>query len=297
MIDLHIHTNFSDGTDTFIEVLKKAESLGLDYIAITDHETCGVYNELDKIDIKQYFTGKIIRGVELKTELLDIPIEFLGYGVSPKIINEEVRKMYLSPDERNLKEGEALYEICKELGMKLDDDIMDKFDKEKYPYFSTYIHECITKYPENKKFFISDEAWNDAMSAFYRLELSNPESNFCIKGAVTFPTPEELIALIRKAGGLVFVPHIFNYKDNWKKIFDYINENFDIDGYECYYSKFTQEQTEFMLDYCKKNNLYISGGSDYHGKNKPKIELGIGMGDLKIPTEIINDWVNKVTKE
>lgn len=60
MIDLHIHTNNSDGTDTVEELLKKAENLKLEYIAITDHDTCSGYNELKKLDISKLFSGKII---------------------------------------------------------------------------------------------------------------------------------------------------------------------------------------------------------------------------------------------
>lgn len=45
------------------------------------------------------------------------------------------------------------------------------------------------------------------------------------------------------------------------------------------------------MEYARRNNLYISGGSDYHGVLKPDIELGIGKGSLEIPKEIINEWL------
>lgn len=60
MIDLHVHTNNSDGTDTVEELLKKAEELKLKYISITDHDTCAGYNELKKLDVSKIFSGKII---------------------------------------------------------------------------------------------------------------------------------------------------------------------------------------------------------------------------------------------
>ena len=60
MIDLHIHTNNSDGTDSVEELLKKAEELKLEYISITDHDTCESFNELKKLDINKIFSGKII---------------------------------------------------------------------------------------------------------------------------------------------------------------------------------------------------------------------------------------------
>lgn len=60
MIDLHIHTDNSDGTDTVEELLKKAQNLKLEYISITDHDTCKAYEKLKEIDISKIFYGKII---------------------------------------------------------------------------------------------------------------------------------------------------------------------------------------------------------------------------------------------
>ena len=57
MIDLHIHTTYSDGADNLIEVLKKAEALKLEVISITDHDNCKAYRELNKINVKQYYSG------------------------------------------------------------------------------------------------------------------------------------------------------------------------------------------------------------------------------------------------
>ena len=54
MIDLHMHTLYSDGTDNVIDILKKAQKHELSVISITDHKTCGAYNELKTIDIKKY---------------------------------------------------------------------------------------------------------------------------------------------------------------------------------------------------------------------------------------------------
>ena len=65
MIDLHMHSTNSDGTDSIIDLLKKAEEKGLDYIAITDHDNCNGYEELEKINVKQYFHGKVIPGIEI----------------------------------------------------------------------------------------------------------------------------------------------------------------------------------------------------------------------------------------
>ncbi len=69
MIDLHIHTTYSDGSDSPIEILKQAEKLKLKYISITDHDNCNAYKELQKIDVKKYYSGIIVPGIEIKVRI------------------------------------------------------------------------------------------------------------------------------------------------------------------------------------------------------------------------------------
>ena len=81
MIDLHIHTTYSDGADSLIEVLKKAEQNKLEYISITDHDNCNGYMEMKKIDVKEYYTGKIIPGIEIKLEAKITGITFAEFSL------------------------------------------------------------------------------------------------------------------------------------------------------------------------------------------------------------------------
>ena len=69
MIDLHTHTIHSDGTETAVEMLENAEKLGLKALSITDHISCGAYEELENVDIKKHYTGKLITGCELFTTI------------------------------------------------------------------------------------------------------------------------------------------------------------------------------------------------------------------------------------
>lgn len=92
--------------------------------------------------------------------------------------------------------------------------------------------------------------------------------------------------------GKVFLPHIFEYKNNSKKILEFILDNYYIDGIECFYTTFSKEQSNFLQQICKERNLLISGGSDYHGNFKPNVDLGIGFGNLSVPESILNNWNN-----
>ncbi len=294
MIDLHMHTKYSDGDSTLIELLKIAEKKKLEYISITDHNTCQAYQELDTIDYKQYYTGKIISGIELNTSINGINIELLGYGVDTMQLQEKLKEVYPTKEKRNKIEKEQLIEKCKQLGITLEDANMQYFDVGIHKYFSTYLLEQIRKNPENKKYFLNDDTWNDAM-VFYRKEMCNKESKFYIDSTKLYPTMQETIELIRSVGGLVFVPHIYIYEENSESIFQEITNNYKVDGFECYYSKFTDEESKTLLKYCKENNYYISGGSDFHGIVKPDIEMGTGRGNLNIQKEIILPWINKIS--
>lgn len=286
MIDLHVHTNCSDGTDDVIDVLKKAEQQKIEVLSITDHETCEAYNKLKEIDINKYFSGKLIPGVELKTKLDGVGIELLGYFVDTDIINEQVKKMYEPLKQGKNKEPIELCDICKKIGIQLPEDILKTYDSSRFTYITSHIHNEIIKNPDNRKFFLYDESWKDPM-AFYRKEIANPSSKFYIDSKKYMPTIQQVIDLIRNAGGMVFVPHIYVYGEHSIKIFEHINQNYKIDGYECYYSKFTDENSKFLVNYCKQHNLLMSGGTDYHGKTKPNIQIGVGKGNLCITKQLI----------
>ena len=127
--------------------------------------------------------------------------------------------------------------------------------------------------------------------------MSNPEGILYVEMDDFVPDFTLAASLIYKSGGLVFLPHIFEYRDNARKILKYIIENYKFDGIECYYTTFTEEQTNELLNICNQRNLYISGGSDYHGKNKPNVDIGTGYGNLLINDSIIEEWKTKVICE
>lgn len=81
MIDLHIHTTSSNGSDEPKDILIKAQQSGLSYISITDHDSIGAYKKLRDLKINNYFEGKIIPGCEFSAAHNGKPIEILGFGI------------------------------------------------------------------------------------------------------------------------------------------------------------------------------------------------------------------------
>ena len=292
MIDMHIHTNNSDGTDTIEELLKKAEKLNLQYISITDHDTCKGYEELKQIDVKKLFTGNIIKGIEMKCSYKKRTIEVLGYKINTKIMQEWLNDFYKDKKREDLqiKYFNLLYEKCMKMGLTLDKKSNIKWNPSN-DWASYVIYSEIKKYKSNQS-KLPEDLW-ETFSAFSRKYCNNPEHILYIDKSNDYPKLEEAISAIKKAKGLVFMPHLYIYKwvDDKNKFINEIVNNYDIDGIECYYTDFTEEQTNYLLDLCDKKKLYKSGGSDYHGKNKPKILLAKGYGNLNISEEIIKEWV------
>jgi len=292
MIDLHIHSNFSDGSDDYADILKKAEKLGLKYISITDHDNCNVYEKMSKEGIRKYYSGELITGVELQAYIMGFSIELLGYFVDYKVINEKVKTLYKSFEEINQIELERLYNKCIQIGMKFNNDILKNYKNSGYYYATEFLHCEMKKDISNKRFVPDEESW-ESESVFFKRHTSNINSKFYIDESDLIPSVEEVIKVIKDANGLVFIPHIYQYEENSEKILNKLINDYDIDGIECYYSSFTDEQISYLKDYAKKNNKLISGGTDYHGSNRPEVKLGTGKKDSFVFDESIIEWINK----
>jgi predicted metal-dependent phosphoesterase TrpH len=289
MIDLHIHTKYSDGTDDVITILKKAEKLGLDAISITDHDTCKAYDELTNINVPNYYSGKIIPGCELICIHEGIPVEILAFNIDTAFLsqwlnNQNHEENYRKAQERQL---DQLKESAKKIGLIFDPSL--KLPSKR---FAADILCCeLRKYKYNFN-ILPKKILLDSV-AFYRQYVCNPNSPLYFNESNHKPPIQEVIQAIKQAGGLAFLAHLFIYLTEDKKSFlESICNTCNIDGIEVYYSTYTKEETKFLANFCQKNNLYMCGGSDYHGTLKPGISLGTGFGNLHVPKEAIAPWEN-----
>lgn len=294
MIDLHMHTTYSDGADSLIEVLKKAESKKLEYISITDHDNCNGYVELANINVDEYFTGKIIPGIEIKCGYKGRLIEILGYKIDAKKMKAWADDFYKDKTKEVLQQKyfDLLYDKCTKIGLTLSPKNEIEFDSKKN-WASLTIYNNIKEHSENKDRVPAD-FW-ETFDGFSKKYCGNMQSELYIDKTKDYPSVEEAINAVKSAGGLVFLPHLFIYKwaDNIEVFIDDVLNTYDIDGIECYHSEFTNDNIEYLTKLCKERNYFMSGGSDYHGKNKPNIEMAIGKGNLNISSDIIKNWVNK----
>lgn len=254
----------------------------------------GGHYELRNIKIEDYYSGKIIPGVELKNYYKDRIIDILAYNIDIDKFNDYLEKEFKQKTHRILetKNLNHFYKQAQNYGLKLNaiEEIEWNPDSD---WASVVFYNELKKHPENKE-KVPNDLWED----FYNFKnhyVYNRNNMFFLDKKDDYPSPKKTVEQIHLAGGKAFLAHVHEYKwvDNKIEYITQLKQDSNIDGIECYYSNFTNEQTKELIEYCKNNNLYISGGSDYHGSRKPKIDIGIGRGTLKIPKEIIEDWYDK----
>ena len=287
MIDLHMHTKYSDGTDNLVDILEKCQKINLEVISITDHNTCDAYFELEKLDIKKYYKGKIIVGCEFTTFYKDKLIEILGYGFDYKEVNKFLEQYY--SEEQKKKNEIILYNKIiakiKELNLIFNENNLRE-KKQKNEFIETIIYEELIKHPENMNILNDDSL--SSLSNFFRKGLTNPKSKFFINRKNAVPKIQDIIDFIHSINGKLFLAHPYQYgfSDTNKIIEDLFND-YNLDGIECYYTTFSSLQTSYLIEFAKRKNLLTSGGSDYHGTAKINHDLGFGAGTLKIKADIL----------
>ena len=151
----------------------------------------------------------------------------------------------------------------------------------------------ILKYSDNKDILSSMNIVD--RSSFYRKHFCEVSSPFYIDQTACKKDIFYVTSLIHDAGGLCFLAHSFVYNlPNIKETLDEIVSLDIIDGIECAHRKHTEEQINFLIDYCKEHNLKKSGGSDFHIGNH---FLGYAnKGNYAIDGDLVSDWIGLVKK-
>ena len=291
MIDLHIHTVHSDGLPTVKEVLKLAQDNKLDYIAFTDHDAVRAYEELQTFNYKEYFSGKIIPGCELRFVYNNMQMEVLGYGYDLNKIKDN----YWVRKESYHAIKKALLENCLEKG-KLAGFKYDHLEYNPDEKSEKIFYKELLKYPENLP--ILEKFGVNHSGDFFRKMVASSTSPMYFNPTNYSLSFDDAVDLIHSCGGLAVLAHPFGvYKiDDPKKTLEELLAKNKLDGLECYHANILPEQTEYLLEICKKYNLVSTGGSDYHdypGQSFAKANFG----KTDIPTTLIDGLLEKINKD
>ncbi len=278
LIDLHIHSTASDGTLSPAEIAIEAKKMGLNAIALTDHDTISgiveCQNKGDEIGLK------VIAGIECATEFNGKSLHILGYGID--ITCESfINKLSSVTNERKERNIKMLHKLAK-LGIFLTiEDLQEGTPK------GTTITRAHFATAMLRKGYIStrNEAFTkyigDGGPAYV------PRENFTIK---------DCIDMIHDAGGVAVLAHPILYGYSRSETTDLIRilANNGLDGVETVYTTHTPQDTHHLLQVCESLNLFPTGGSDFHGDNKPGTKLGTGHGGLKVPYDFLNNFTIKI---
>ena len=268
--DLHIHTSYSDGQRDVENLLEYAKQKNLNKLSITDHDCVDAYFEIKNKNLVKKYGCDILVGCEFACVVCGVPIEILGYGFDLEPIKKYLDKNGFPQSRRDRMHCQNFVNIANSLGIDVDFDYdRDYKNCQKDMKFSSFFADLI-KIP---KFYDAlqkqDPEFVKKYSTFMRFGINNPNSIFYQNSAQVFPTAKTIVDIVHQHGGLCFLAHPYQYGENMMMVLE--NLKGIIDGVECYH--FTSQETtkqQVLFDFCKKNNVMKSGGSDYHFIVDPK---------------------------
>lgn len=290
MIDLHTHSIHSDGRNSACELLKLAEEAGLSMLSITDHNAIGAYFELMEKQPKGLFGGKIISGIEYTTTFNGEVIEVLGYGFDVLKMNKLMEGKILSYEEKQKREFRLICDQYKKIGVAFEESKV-VFDPKKGSSRGAFWVEII-QYPENRKFFLDERSLTNP-GIFSRQEVYNPKSPLFVDESSLFLSLNDTVEIIHKSGGKAFLAHLFVYSKTIPEHIEELLDSSELDGLECVYPSFSNEQRSFVKNLCQSRGLLLSGGSDFHGTN-PNKKIGVCEGNFAVDEALVEGWINKL---
>lgn len=269
--DLHVHSVFSDGTDTPAKLIFLAEAAGLSAVALCDHNT--VSGLPDFLEAACGSDVEAIPGVEISTDYCGKELHILALYVAPDHY-EAMTQLLAEGDRRKEQSNIDLVAALNRAGYVLDYEAI----KAKTP-----------KGHINRAHIAAELlrlGYTESVQAAFKTLLS-PKCGY-------YQPPERIsafdaIRFIKSIGAVAVLAHPFLSMDETmlREFLPYAVEC-GLDGMEVYYSKYDAETTDLAMEIAREYGVLNSGGSDYHGDTKPDISIGTGRGDLKIPTTWLN---------
>lgn len=264
-IDLHVHTTASDGTLTGSEVVSLAVESGLSAIAITDHDTVSGYAEAAQMGKK--LGVEVIPGIEISTKYGGT-VHILGYYIDPD--SEKLRPVLdwviHDRDARNRKMAELM----------AADGIPVSYDEMRARF-----GEVIGR-PHFAEVLVELGLAVSVQDAFDRY-VEKGQKYWLPRN---FLSIERSVEIITEAGGVPVLAHPFQYKRDDAGLRELIEHCMahGLRGIECRYTGYDTQMVGYLEQLADEYGLVKTGGSDFHGENKPHIALGHGLhGELDVP--------------
>lgn len=271
-VDLHVHSNASDGTLTPSQVVTLAARQNLSAIALTDHDTTAGLKEAkqaaDSLEIE------LIPGIEFSCVYQGTEIHILGL-----FINEN--------DPEFLLELQSLLDIRQ----KRNEEMLRRFQADGISITREDLQEGNPDTVITRAHFariLVKKGYASSLDQAFKRYLSYG-GRYCIRKETV--TPEHIMEILTKNHAFPSLAHIMQYKFSWAEneaLIAYL-KGLGLLGLEVYHSSHNQNQSLRLLELAKAYGLLPTGGSDFHGANKPDIQIGTGRGGLRLPESLLKD--------
>jgi 3',5'-nucleoside bisphosphate phosphatase len=261
-VDLHIHTTASDGKYSPAEIVRKARQSGLEYVAITDHDSIeGVIPAQQEAENVPGIT--VIAGVEINTDIPAGELHILGYFIDPtsQELNITLEKLRSSRMDR----ARQMVQKLKKLGVNIDYERVTELagiGSVGRPHIAEAMLE---------KGYISN--FKEAFNKY----IGREGPAYVERDKIT---PAGAVQLVLRAGGIPVLAHPLTCEDPEKIIPDL--KSAGLQGLEIYYNNYSPEQISELLRLADKYHLIATGGSDFHGLDTAA-ELSLGL--VEVPVE------------
>ncbi len=269
MIDLHSHTNESDGTCSPAELIEEAVRAGVDVLGITDHDTFRGFDQAAPLARRSGIDA--VCGIELSTKLHGQSVHLLGYFLGDDGLKDFriwVLEMQESRRERNVRLAARLRELG--FAITLEEAEARGRGMTGRPHFAQLLVE--KGYVRNLR-----EAFDEYLDESAKGYVHRKEPQF-----------SEGVTRIRAAGGIASLAHPIRVRGDIPALLPELCDA-GLNAIEAYHSDHARRDTEQYLSLAERYGLMVTGGSDFHGDVKPGVLLGTGYaGNLRIPADLID---------
>jgi hypothetical protein len=277
LFDLHTHTTYSDGTFTPEEIVAKALGKSLTAVAITDHDT--TEGNKEAADAALSTDLQVIPGVEISTAWTTGILHILGYYVDSThdLLSSRLAQL------RNARRTRisTIVEKLRDLNILITEQDVYGYAGDGSP-----------GRPHVANVLVDKGFVRTSQEAF---------DNYLAKGASAYVEKVKLeahesISLIREAGGVAIMAHPYTLGyENPRALGDCLDQlkEMGLEGIEAYYPRHSHEQVMTYARLAKERGLMVTGGTDFHGANKPDIDLGVIPGHSPLPLTILEELRNR----
>lgn len=273
IIDLHTHSTASDGTLSPTGLINHAAAKGISVIALTDHDSTLGLAEAEQAAAQLPASQELIfiPGIELSAAYKSRDIHILGYCIDPQhaSLAEIVRESLAERETRN----HEMIELFRQHNIIMT---MEELSADCPGASITRAHFAR---------FLMEHGYvktnNEAFAKYlgYNCPFYVPRK---------YITPENAVRAILDSGGVPVLAHPLLYDLSSSELHTLVNHlrNCGLKGIETFYSSNINNDEAFVRGIANKYGLIMTGGSDFHGSNKPQIEIGIGKGNLRVPAAV-----------